>query len=154
MVAWIATEGMAGMSTFDAVWEMVKNPSASKEEARWWFEKGQQAGRDQCVRECEALAQKWFADERRSWGMAAGECAAQLEVAMIHLGPIMDEREGFTRHCYTVEPNSKCPYLKFGCLGCTRASGTINVIAMAGALWARPHVQAVPERRETDGEVE
>ena len=39
------------------------------------------AERAQCIAECEALAQKWFAEERRSWGMAAGECAAELESA-------------------------------------------------------------------------
>jgi len=35
--------------------------------------------RERCVAECDALAQKWFAEERHSWGMAAGECAARLE---------------------------------------------------------------------------
>ena len=37
----------------------------------------------------------------------------------IHAGPIMDKIEGIPRHCETVLHNSRCPYLKFGCLGCT-----------------------------------
>lgn len=40
----------------------------------------------------------------------------------LHMGPIMDKREGLERHCETVLPNSKCPYLVMGCLGCTRSA--------------------------------
>lgn len=38
----------------------------------------------------------------------------------MHMGPIMDKIDGFARHCETLLPNHACPYLAFGCLGCTR----------------------------------
>ena len=43
------------------------------------IEQAIRAERERCVAECDALAQKWFAEERHSWGTAAGECAARLE---------------------------------------------------------------------------
>lgn len=44
----------------------------------------------------------------------------------LHMGPIMDKREGWERHCETVLPNHACPYLAMGCLGCTRKSAVAS----------------------------
>jgi len=41
-------------------------------------------------------------------------------MSSLHLGPVMDAVDGFARHCETTLPNSTCPYLALGCLGCTR----------------------------------
>ena len=38
-----------------------------------------------------------------------------------YAGPIMDKIKGLDRHCETVKRNSRCPYLKLGCKGCTLA---------------------------------
>lgn len=37
----------------------------------------------------------------------------------IHAGRIMDKVDGYIRHCETALHNRDCPYLAFGCLGCT-----------------------------------
>lgn len=52
----------------------------------------------------------------------------------MYVGPVMDETEGFLRHCYTVLRNSKCPYLKFGCLGCTPRWAVFNLTDWAEAI--------------------
>lgn len=52
----------------------------------------------------------------------------------IHAGPIVDEIEGVPQHCKTTLFNSRCPYLKLGCLGCTRKSSMIPVQSLSRLL--------------------
>ena len=49
----------------------------------------------------------------------------------MHAGPVMKAIEGIQQHCKTTLRNSRCPYLKMGCLGCTRKSAMINVSEIA-----------------------
>lgn len=61
----------------------------------------------------------------------------------LHMGPIMDKREGWERHCETVLRNSDCPYLAMGCLGCTRKSARLPM-SWAEAI-ARPAPAMTPD---------
>jgi hypothetical protein len=47
-----------------------------------------------------------------------------------YAGPVMDERAGFEQHCKTILRNSDCPYLRFGCLGCTPRFSVMNLHAL------------------------
>jgi hypothetical protein len=44
-----------------------------------------------------------------------------------YAGSIMDERAGFEQHCKTTLRNSDCPYLRFGCLGCTPRRSMVKI---------------------------
>ena len=56
---------------------------------------------------------------------------------MMRAGPIMDEIKGLPQHCYTVLRNSRCPYLKFGCLGCTPKWAMFNLTDLAETIRQR-----------------
>lgn len=56
----------------------------------------------------------------------------------MHASRIMDEIPGLDQHCKTMLPNSICPYLKLGCLGCThRAPGTFPLGELKNPDWTK-----------------
>ena len=68
-----------GVQELDGHKEDCKRQAALSQSSLHWLTHHDEEVRKQCIREVEALAEKWFADRRRAWGMAAGECAAKLE---------------------------------------------------------------------------
>lgn len=67
-----------------------------------------------------------------------------------HAGPVVEPVPDLLQHCRSTEPNEQCPYIKLGCLGCTRRAGWDVAVEIAHLL-----VLAQIERmKKTDVETE